>query len=202
MVMNGIRENQKLESAQSVNQHGGTDQEKKKNCTKCKKTKPLSEFHKKPDMADNRSNQCKECARRRNRERYAINSEKVIKRTRAWYVANPKKVKKIQKRYRQGNLEKDIAKQNKRRVQKRNAGGSYTEEDIQKLLKQQNEVCNACGKKLIQYNKKNYHVDHIVPIVSGGTNWPENLQLLCPTCNLSKGDKHPIEWARENGRLF
>ncbi|NER96676.1 MAG: HNH endonuclease [Symploca sp. SIO1B1] len=33
------------------------------------------------------------------------------------------------------------------------------------------------------------NADHIVPFAHGGLTTWENLQLLCPRCNLSKGDK-------------
>lgn len=33
------------------------------------------------------------------------------------------------------------------------------------------------------------HVDHIRPVSRGGTNDPDNLRLLCPRCNLSRGNR-------------
>ena len=39
--------------------------------------------------------------------------------------------------------------------------------------------------------KGKYHVDHRMPLSLGGSNYPDNLQLLCPTCNLSKSATHP-----------
>ena len=32
-------------------------------------------------------------------------------------------------------------------------------------------------------------VDHVVPRSRGGSDHPENLQLLCPNCNRIKGDR-------------
>ena len=36
---------------------------------------------------------------------------------------------------------------------------------------------------------KGLTIDHITPLIRGGTNDPDNLQLLCKTCNSRKGDK-------------
>ena len=32
-----------------------------------------------------------------------------------------------------------------------------------------------------------FHVDHVVPLARGGADHLSNMQLLCPTCNRSKG---------------
>ena len=37
-------------------------------------------------------------------------------------------------------------------------------------------------------------VDHILPKSRGGTDHPDNLQLLCSGCNRSKGNKTMAEW--------
>ena len=36
---------------------------------------------------------------------------------------------------------------------------------------------------------KRFHYDHIIPKSRGGLDKPENIQLLCPHCNKSKGNK-------------
>ena len=44
-----------------------------------------------------------------------------------------------------------------------------------------------CGRKV---RKKEFHVDHIVPISKGGSEWElDNLELSCPECNLKKGTR-------------
>lgn len=84
------------------------------------------------------------------------------------------------------------------RAKRRNAEGHHTKEDIQRILKDQKHKCANCLCDV----SGGYHVDHIMPLKLGGTNWPDNLQILCPTCNLRKNAKHPIDWAQENGRLL
>jgi hypothetical protein len=42
--------------------------------------------------------------------------------------------------------------------------------------------CVRCG------SKEGLHFDHIIPVVKGGGNSEENIQILCQTCNLKKAD--------------
>lgn len=81
---------------------------------------------------------------------------------------------------------------------RKSAEGTYCAKDISALERHQKWKCANCQCSI----KKKYHIDHIMPLALGGTNWPKNLALLCPPCNLSKGAKHPDVWAQENGRLF
>jgi 5-methylcytosine-specific restriction endonuclease McrA len=76
------------------------------------------------------------------------------------------------------------------------APGRYTAQDIQHKLQAQKSKCYYCQKHLEQY-----HIDHVIPLSRGGTNWPDNLVLACPTCNYRKHVKLPHEWP-EGGRLF
>ena len=71
--------------------------------------------------------------------------------------------------------------------------GSYTKDDVRLLLVTQNWRCNHCVKDL---RVLGYHVDHVLPIAKGGTNNADNLQLLCPKCNLRKGARVEAEKAR------
>jgi hypothetical protein len=48
-------------------------------------------------------------------------------------------------------------------------------------------TCRYCGKTPPEVV---LHVDHLVPVVSGGLNELENLLTACQDCNLGKGVKH------------
>ena len=50
----------------------------------------------------------------------------------------------------------------------------------ERVLERDGHRCRYCGAPAT-------HVDHLVPVVRGGTDDPENLAAACPTCNLEKG---------------
>lgn len=93
--------------------------------------------------------------------------------------------------YRERVLQQSKAARHKRRA----AEGVYTVADVELQYRSQNGQCWHCGKKL----NGTYHIDHLIPLDKGGTNWPNNIVCACSKCNLSKGAKYTYEW---NGRLF
>jgi site-specific DNA-methyltransferase (adenine-specific) len=56
----------------------------------------------------------------------------------------------------------------------------------QRLYKEQDGKCNACGR---EFEIWNLEIDHIVPKSKGGGDYYENYQLLCANCNRIKGDR-------------
>ena len=95
------------------------------------------------------------------------------------------------------NIEKALGYGHKRRALKAGAEGSHTPADIKRIRKAQGNKCVYCKTSL----DDGYHVDHIESLAGGGSNGPENLQLLCPTCNMSKGAADPVEFAQRIGLL-
>lgn len=51
-----------------------------------------------------------------------------------------------------------------------------------------NDVSLKSAKCVLCNSKKRLHKDHIWPLSKGGTDYPENIQILCGTHNLSKSD--------------
>lgn len=62
------------------------------------------------------------------------------------------------------------------------------------IMERDNYTCQICGKYMPDGN--DIHIDHIIPIARGGKTVPDNLQVLCSHCNLSKGTKMPDEYMR------
>lgn len=93
-------------------------------------------------------------------------------------------------RWKKNNREVVKAYRNNRRALMRDAEGTHTADDIRSIHEQQEHKCAVCGED----TSEEYHVDHVVPISRGGSNWPDNLQILCPLCNTRKGAKTQEEF--------
>lgn len=142
------------------------------------------------------------------------NKEKVKEYAKTWRLANVEKDKEIRKRWRLKNIEKEKQqakvwnaanpellklKRHRRRAIIRNASGILSKDIINRLMILQKELCVVCKVSLKEVK---YHLDHIQPLSKGGTNNDENVQLLCQSCNCSKGAKDPIEFMQSKGFLF
>jgi hypothetical protein len=94
-----------------------------------------------------------------------------------------------------------------RRARENAVTGTYTVAQIKDLLKHQRYRCYYCHKKFEKRKGKYvYHIDHTFPLSRMvGTAIPANdisyLELACPPCNVSKGNKFPWEW-HKGGRLL
>jgi len=150
---------------------------------------------KKWDQANPESNRAA-CKRFREKHR-----EYNLTRLREWREANAEKVAKYNlehatetaergRKWREEHPDRVRAQAAARRARIRGNGGTFTENDVLCLY---DEQCGLCASCRVELNRK-FEIDHIMPIFLGGSNWPENLQLLCKKCNRSKGHKHPEKW--------
>jgi len=128
---------------------------------------------------------------------YERNKPRYMVAMRRWAAENRERSRQIKADWQKRNPVAIRVKAARRRALIKQAGGSHTVEDIRLLFKRQRGRCAGCTVRLAEY-----HIDHVVAIVNGGGNGPENLQLLCPICNYSKHVKDPIDWAQQNGRLL
>jgi 5-methylcytosine-specific restriction endonuclease McrA len=56
------------------------------------------------------------------------------------------------------------------------------------IMKRDHFRCKICGTSPASDPSVVLHIDHITPISKGGNSQPQNLQTLCATCNIGKGD--------------
>ena len=111
---------------------------------------------------------------------------------RRWYLKDPERRVKVSIAWRKANPEKVRTNVRNRTARRKAAEGSHTAQEIIELLDRQNWKCAECGASL----QEKRHIDHVVPLSRGGSNYISNLQGLCPTCNCSKNARTPEEWAR------
>lgn len=69
------------------------------------------------------------------------------------------------------------------RARRFNIPGRITFDELVSVYERGGWKCVACG------SDNDLHTDHIVPMSVGGTNAPDNLQVLCEQCNCSKRNK-------------
>jgi 5-methylcytosine-specific restriction endonuclease McrA len=188
-----------------------------KRCPKCGEFKALGRFAGDKRRKDGLKCWCRDCNSAAYRTAYhgdgGSTKERMLAAGKAWRAANPEKQRAFCREWQRRNPEATKANFDRWRAANREkvliwarscygnrkgAIGKYTKADVDALMSSQRGKCAYCRKAL----RGKFHVDHIMPLSKGGTNEPRNIQLTCAPCNLQKHDKHPIEFARQMGRLL
>lgn len=125
------------------------------------------------------------------------NRELIRQRDREYKRKNRKALRERQKEYYKKNKERYRRIGRNYRARKQNAVGSHDESDIRRIAKYQRGKCIYCHKKL-----NVWHVDHIIPLSKGGSNYPDNLQITCRECNSRKHNSMPVDYAHRIGLLL
>lgn len=113
------------------------------------------------------------------------------KQSALWYQANREKTIQRCSAYQKLNLNRSRVNNQNRRARREGAEGRHTLEETDLLFQSQEGKCACCG---VQLDDSNKHLDHVMPLALGGTNFIWNLQWLCQFCNNSKSATHPDEW--------
>lgn len=108
-------------------------------------------------------------------ERRAIESGKKAAGTRRYRAENPHKVREFSQRSQGRKL------------------GRLPRGTIARQGAAQSWLCFICSTDIAGH----FHTDHWMPLALGGEHKPENIRLLCPTCNVRKGAKHPDAFLAE-----
>jgi 5-methylcytosine-specific restriction endonuclease McrA len=183
-----------------------------KQCSKCKLDKPLDSYKKHPLGKNGLDPKCFDC----HKEYRQANKSSIAARDKTYNLANKDKIQKRRKNYRIANKDVIAIKDRKYYLSNKDARAVYIRNwqkanpeklfDIQNrrrvkelenktffitnkfLIKLYNSPCSFCGS-----NEK-IQGDHIIPVSRGGYHGEGNLQPLCKSCNLSKGNKTMMEW--------
>jgi len=141
-----------------------------------------------------------------NQRRYrAANRDKVRAAKRKYRAEHPEKTAEESRRYydpakarrwRAKNPEKAADIIHRRRV--RLIGGDarrVTPKDIASILRNYRNRCGYCGTPLSPVRRE-WHLDHAIPLKRGGRHAIGNLVPACKSCNHQKSTRLPIEWRR------
>ena len=147
-----------------------------KECTKCGKKKPLSEFHRDARRKSGRRGSCHKCCATYTARRQKQHPEKFRKTVAQWRAANPTRAHKIQAKYLANNPDTYWRSRLKCKF-------NMTPADYYRMLAQQDKVCGICGKpetRKVKGTLCKLAIDH-----NHATG--EVRGLLCSRCNLGLG---------------
>lgn len=160
---------------------------------------------------------------------YTANKSRVLEASRKWREANQERRRATDKAWREKNAEKErLRSQHRqsqyperwrawrrnwkkanleqvrvhaknRRAREKNAEGSFTLADLRRIFAEQGGKCAYCGDQLYLRKRGGLSIDHVIPLVRGGSNYPENLVCACISCNSSKNDRLLDEWIAVRG---
>lgn len=127
---------------------------------------------------------------------YAKNKDKIKIKSQEWRINNLERYRVNKQDYRKAKPEihRSVNRLRKAKLSK----GKLSIGLADKLLLTQKGICVCCKLDL----DANYHIDHIMPLALGGEHTDSNIQLLCPSCNMQKSAKHPVDFMQTRGFLL
>ena len=191
---------------------------KAKICKECGKELSLDNFYKNKKSKDGYEGKCKECKKKRQKEHYEENKDKILKRNKKYnkkyyeenkdkvkenrkkyYEENKDKEKEYQKEYCKENPEKVFNNRNKRRSKLENQGRGINKEQYIECNNWFNWKCAYSGENL-KKSKDTYGrtLDHIIALNNEGLNEPWNIIPMRKGYNSSKNaTENSLNWYKE-----
>ncbi len=122
--------------------------------------------------------------------RYKEFAESFKEQKKEHYRENVESIKKRRKEHRKTHpslhINTDKAHTARRRALKAQAKGKFSSQEWSELKARYNFSCLCCGRSEPDIRLT---VDHVVPLLKGGTNYIDNIQPLCFSCNSRKHSK-------------
>lgn len=152
----------------------------------------------------------KEYVKEKQKKRYEEKKELIIFKAKQYYQKNKDSLRISSKKWYERNKDKGYQYSLKRRSLKHFV--RFEGIKRKELLDRDNWKCQLCNvtvhdrseggneNRHLWDDEFKAHIDHIIPISRGGDSTPENLRVLCRTCNLSKSDKTDIV-IKEDGQI-
>ncbi|MCW2904917.1 MAG: hypothetical protein JWO67_7182 [Streptosporangiaceae bacterium] len=189
-----------------------------KPCSICGDVKPLEDFHRSKAMRDGHVNQCKLCVCARSNQWYharktdpefaserrkrgkvsfkkwrEANLERERVRVLEYHSQNKASASAQYRAWRIANAQRVNEKNHQRRARLLNAFVAPVDRD--EIWERDGGTCQICGDP-IDVTQPWPHplsrtLDHVIPLVLGGTHEPANVQLAHARCNSQKGDRLP-----------
>jgi 5-methylcytosine-specific restriction endonuclease McrA len=148
-------------------------------CSRCSKPKAAEEFGKDKRNSTGLQSWCKSCIAERQAERTKANPEEGERRRRykaEWLAAHPDARKRIGRKQ-----SADYRQRHPKRVKDRAEAGALYRDKILAIFNR----CMACG------SSEDLTLDHVTPLgQEEATNSPDNIQVLCRSCNSGKADQN------------
>lgn len=138
-----------------------------------------------PDYAKNYHAEHRESELLRSKIKYWKNVEKESLRKKKFRENNPEAIKERNRKYRQNNPEIIRAKSQRRRARiAQNLTFHVSKKELKRLYAAECFYCDNAAET----------IDHVVPIVRGGSHGIGNLVPACNHCNFSKAGRTIMEW--------
>lgn len=155
-------------------------------CNGCGEYCKITNFYRNSRSGYGLESKCKNCVNYR-----------TTKYHKSWIVRNKEKFNSYQKKWQSKNRDKMIINQQRRWARKQYLPDNISDEDMQFIDVQFNNVCFLTG------SNENIHYDHVIPLAIGhGGTTIGNVIPLRGDLNLSKNDNNIFEWFEVNRQRF
>ena len=166
-----------------------------KRCSHCKKVKTILHYTKNRTKPDGLQSICKPCRKLLDAQRVADGSNKQRchgkaariaatprekARKHAWRIQHRHLHNLINRRHYEANKMAYLLKAIAYRVRKYSAPGIVTATGIESRFAVYGNRCAYCHREVP------LTIDHVKPLIAGGSNWPANIVPACKPCNSGK----------------